>query len=66
MSIRTTFKRVALVAVAALGAGLIYVAPASALADKAANLTIFATSSTTPIQEYLITRLIVLARFLEE
>ena len=42
MSTKTTFKRIALVAVASLGFGLLSVAPSSAVADEAANLTVFA------------------------
>jgi hypothetical protein len=49
MSTKTIYKRIALVAVATLGAGVLSVAPASALADEAANLTVFAASSTTAV-----------------
>ncbi len=53
MSTKTIYKRIALVAVATLGAGLLSVAPASAafsaLEDEPAILTAVATSSTTPV-----------------
>jgi hypothetical protein len=50
MSTKTTFKRIALVAVASLGFGLLSVAPSSALADETANLTVFTpvTAQTVP------------------
>jgi hypothetical protein len=48
MSTKTTFKRIALVAVASLSFGVLTsVAPANALADETAALTVFATSPTT-------------------
>jgi hypothetical protein len=51
MSTKTIYKRIALIAVATLGAGLLSVAPASAtpLTDEGADLTVFAASSTTPV-----------------
>jgi hypothetical protein len=53
MSTKTIYKRIALVAVATLGAGVLSVAPAnaafSALEDEVAILTAIAPSSTTPV-----------------
>jgi hypothetical protein len=50
MSTKTTFKRIALVAVASLGFGMLSVAPSSALADETANLSVFTpvTAQTVP------------------
>jgi trimeric autotransporter adhesin len=56
MSTKTTFKRIALVAVAALGLGMLSVAPSNAAAQTATGFTIGTSSparvgvySTTPI-----------------
>ena len=51
MSTKTTFKRIALVAVAALGLGVISVAPSSAAVGTSATVTVAAGTATTKVSD---------------